>query len=151
MSNYEYQVVAAPRKGKSGKGVKGGPAKFANAISGLMNEMAAEGWDYLRADTLPCEERQGLTSKTVKYHSMLVFRRAVADEVAPEEEPLALEHHEDDERPERDETPEDATESKERETEDPDAEEPTAEDPDIEEPETEFKSKSLGGVTRDEV
>ena len=146
MSNYEYRVVAAPRKGKSGKGVKGGPAKFANAISGLINEMAAEGWDYLRADTLPCEERQGLTSKTVKYHSMLVFRRALADEVAPEEEPLALEHHEDEEEPERDETPEDAPE-----TEDPDAEKPTAEDPAIEELETEFKSKSLGGVTRDEV
>jgi len=130
MSNYEYRVVAAPRKGKSGKGVKGGPAKFANAISGLMNEMAAEGWDYLRADTLPCEERQGLTSKTVKYHSMLVFRRAMAAEPAPEEEPLALEHHEVEDVPERDETPEDAT--------------------DVEEPEVAFKSKSLGGVTRDD-
>jgi hypothetical protein len=134
MSNYEYRVVAAPRKGKSGKGVKGGPAKFANAISGLMNNMAAEGWDYLRADTLPCEERQGLTSKTVKYHSMLVFRRAVANEAALDEEPLALEHHE----PEPEQEPE------------PQEDVPSEADTDDAAPEVEFKSKTLGGVTRDD-
>lgn len=75
MSMYEYSVVPSPRKGKSGRGVKGKEAKFANAVSAVMNEMGAAGWEYLRADTLPFEERQGLTSKTVKYHSMLVFRR----------------------------------------------------------------------------
>ncbi|MEM6408523.1 MAG: DUF4177 domain-containing protein [Pseudomonadota bacterium] len=86
MPIYEYRAIPAPRKGKSDKGVKGVSAKFANAITHLMNEMGAQGWEYLRADTLPCEERQGLTSKVVKYHSMLVFRRAVE----AEEEALAL-------------------------------------------------------------
>jgi hypothetical protein len=94
MSAFEYQVVPAPRRGKSGRGIKGGPAKFANAITDLMNEMGAQGWEYLRADTLPCEERQGLTSKTVKYHSMLVFRRAT-DPSGVDATMLALEHHED--------------------------------------------------------
>ncbi len=93
MAVYEYRAMPAPRKGKAGKGVKGSAAKLANAISELMNEMAADGWEYLRADTLPCEERQGLTSKTVKYHSMLVFRRATGA-VEAQEEPLAIEHHE---------------------------------------------------------
>ncbi|MEM7471395.1 MAG: DUF4177 domain-containing protein [Pseudomonadota bacterium] len=87
MPIYEYRAVPAPRKGKSDKGVKGNTAKFANAITHLMNDMAAQGWDYLRADTLPCEERQGLTSKVVKYHSMLVFRRAVE---SAEEDATAL-------------------------------------------------------------
>ncbi len=50
-----------------------------------MNEMGGDGWEYLRADTLPCEERQGLTGKTVKYHSMLVFRRPVAEVLAEAE------------------------------------------------------------------
>ena len=90
MSHYEYIVVPAPRKGVSSKGVKGVPGKFANALTILMNEMAAEGWDYQRTDTLPCEERQGLTGKTVKYHAMLVFRRAIELEVESDEEPLAL-------------------------------------------------------------
>lgn len=80
MPNYEYQVVPAPRKGKSVRKVRGVEAKFANTISVLMNEMAAEGWEYQRAETLPCEERQGLTGKTIKYHSMLVFRRELAVE-----------------------------------------------------------------------
>lgn len=90
MSFYEYRAVPAPRKGSNAKGVKGGPAKFANAVTELMNAMSADGWDYLRADTLPCEERQGLTGKTVKYHSMLVFRRALVQEAGVTETPLAL-------------------------------------------------------------
>lgn len=136
MSNYEYRVVAAPRKGKSGKGVKGSAAKFANAISGLMNEMAAEGWDYLRADTLPCEERQGLTSKTVKYHSMLVFRRAAATEEGSDEETLAIEHHEPEPEPVQEPEPEEDA--------------PQEAHGDEAEPEIEFRSKALGGVTRDD-
>lgn len=87
MQNYEYIAIPAPRKGVSSKGVKGVPGKFANAVTILMNEMAVEGWDYVRSDTLPCEERQGLTGKAVKYHALLVFRRAVEVEV---EEPVAL-------------------------------------------------------------
>ena len=80
MPKFEYQVVPAPRKGKSVRKIRGNDAKFANTISELMNEMAADGWEYQRAETLPCEERQGLTGKTVKYPSMLVFRREIATE-----------------------------------------------------------------------
>lgn len=68
--------------------MKGVAGKFSNAVTLLMNEMAADGWDYIRSDTLPCEERQGLTGKTVKYHAMMMFRRAV--EVEDQDEPLAL-------------------------------------------------------------
>lgn len=76
---FEYRAIPAPRKAKSARGLRGTDAKFANAFSLVMNEMGADGWEYLRADTLPCEERQGLTGKTVKYHSMLVFRRPLED------------------------------------------------------------------------
>ncbi len=79
MSKFEYKAIVAPRRGKAAKGVRGGPDKFANAVSSVMNEMAADGWEYLRADTLPNEERQGLTGRVVKYQSLLVFRRAKAD------------------------------------------------------------------------
>ena len=40
--------------------------------------MAAEGWDYVRAETLPTEERSGLTGRSTLYHNVLVFRRPVA-------------------------------------------------------------------------
>lgn len=91
-THFEYRVVPAPRKGKPGKGLRGGSAKFANAVNTVMNEMGSDGWEYLRADTLPCEERQGLTGKTVRYHSMLVFRRPVvevAEEISDATEVLA--------------------------------------------------------------
>ena len=90
MAQFEYSVIPSPRKGKSAKGVRGTEAKFANALSTLMNDMGQNGWEYVRADTLPCEERQGLTGKTVKYHSILVFRRPVAEVEAETEDAKAL-------------------------------------------------------------
>lgn len=37
--------------------------------------MAAEGWEYVRAETLPSEERSGLAGRNTVYHNVLVFRR----------------------------------------------------------------------------
>tara|TARA_R110000764_G_scaffold133384_8_gene221443 strand:- start:2348 stop:2920 length:573 start_codon:yes stop_codon:yes gene_type:complete len=78
MTQYEYKVVPAPAKGLKGEGVKGPEARFANALEGLMNQLAADGWEYLRADTLPSTERSGLTGSTTEWRNMLIFRRAVA-------------------------------------------------------------------------
>lgn len=79
MQRYEYKVVPAPTRGEKAKGVKGAPARFAHALTALMNEMGRDGWDYLRSDTLPCEERQGLTGKTTVFQNMLVFRRVIVE------------------------------------------------------------------------
>lgn len=76
--NFEYKVVPAPTRGRRAKGVKTPADRFARALEDTINEFAAEGWDYLRTDTLPSEERQGLTGRTTVYQNMLVFRRAVA-------------------------------------------------------------------------
>ena len=76
--SYEYKVVPAPLRGLKAKGLKTSEDRFANALQSAMNEMAADGWEYLRADTLPCEKREGLMSKTTVYQNMLVFRRAKA-------------------------------------------------------------------------
>lgn len=77
MTRYEYRVVPAPQRGLKAKGARTTEARFANALMALMNEMGAEGWEYLRADTLPCEERVGLTGRTTRFQNMLVFRRAL--------------------------------------------------------------------------
>lgn len=82
MTGYEYKVVPAPAKGLKAPGVKGAEARFAHTLEHRMNEMAADGWEYLRADILPSEERQGLTSTQTVYRSVLVFRRARAEETA---------------------------------------------------------------------
>jgi hypothetical protein len=77
MQRYEYRAVPAPKKGKKAKGVRGAEARFAHALTDCMNDMAAEGWEYLRTDTLPSEERTGLTGRTTVFQNMLVFRREV--------------------------------------------------------------------------
>jgi len=74
--SYEYKVVPAPARGLKAKGVKSAEDRFAYALQAAMNELATDGWEYLRADTLPCEQREGLMSKTTVYQNMLVFRRA---------------------------------------------------------------------------
>lgn len=75
---FEYKVVPAPTRGKKTRGVKSPADRFANTLSDLMNELAADGWEYLRADTLPSEERAGFTGKSTVFQNVLVFRREAA-------------------------------------------------------------------------
>jgi hypothetical protein len=82
MTSFEYKVMPAPMRGLKAKGVKGTPARFANALETVMNDLGAEGWEYQRTDTLPVQERQGLTGKTTSFQNMLVFRRAIVSDVA---------------------------------------------------------------------
>ncbi|MDN5569459.1 MAG: DUF4177 domain-containing protein [Paracoccus sp. (in: a-proteobacteria)] len=73
---FEYSVVAAPNRGEKDKDAKTPTDRYALALTAQLNSMAAEGWEYLRADVLPSEERSGLTGRTTVYHNMLVFRRS---------------------------------------------------------------------------
>lgn len=85
MQRYEFKVVPAPRRGERARGVKTTEDRFALALTLLMNDLGAEGWDYVRADALPCDERAGFTGTKTTTHNMLVFRRplpAEAEDVA---------------------------------------------------------------------
>ena len=73
--SFEYKVIPAPARGLKARGVKTPEDRFANALETSINELAADGWEYVRADTLPSEQREGLMSKTTVYQNMLVFRR----------------------------------------------------------------------------
>ena len=75
MPRFEYKTIPAPTKGRKGKGVRGAEARFAFALECVMNEMAAEGWEYQRAETLPSTERSGLTSTSTQWRNILIFRR----------------------------------------------------------------------------
>lgn len=75
MDLYEYKVVPAPVRGEKARGVKTTADRFALALTQLMNALGAEGWDYVRADSLPCEERAGLTGTRSTVQNLLVFRR----------------------------------------------------------------------------
>ena len=81
MSSYEYTVIPAPARGEKTKGAKTGIERFAATLAEVLNDMARDGWDYVRADTLPLDERSGLTGTKTSFQNMLVFRR-VLEEVA---------------------------------------------------------------------
>jgi hypothetical protein len=77
MPVFEYKVVPAPTRGRKAPGVKTPEARFALGLEDLFCAMGRDGWDYLRSDILPSEERHGLTSSQTVYRSVLVFRREV--------------------------------------------------------------------------
>lgn len=84
MQRYEYKVIPAPRRGEKTRTAKTAPDRFAESLSALMNSLGRDGWEYMRADTLPCDERAGLTGTVTHFQNMLVFRRPLAAAVAPQ-------------------------------------------------------------------
>lgn len=79
MQRFEYKVIPAPKRGDKIRGVKTTEDRFALTLTQTMNSLGSEGWEYVRADTLPCEERAGLTGTKTTYQNMLVFRRPLAE------------------------------------------------------------------------
>lgn len=70
---YEYRVLPAPTRPDKGKDSP--EIRFAEMLTGTLNAEAATGWEFLRAETLPREDRQGLTGSKRVFQTMLVFRR----------------------------------------------------------------------------
>ena len=77
MARFEYRVVVPPRKPRNIKGVRSHEDRFAAVLAEVMNDMARENWEYVRAESLPCEQRAGLTGKIETFQTVLVFRREV--------------------------------------------------------------------------
>ncbi|MBR9651218.1 DUF4177 domain-containing protein [Thalassovita aquimarina] len=75
MTIYDYKVVPAPTKGARARGLKGPGARLGHSFETLLNDMAGDGWEFQRAETLPSEERQGLTHSSTTFRTFLVFRR----------------------------------------------------------------------------
>ncbi|MFT4960704.1 MAG: hypothetical protein ACI92Z_001788 [Paracoccaceae bacterium] len=93
MSKYQYKVIPAPTKGTKAKGIKTVEGRFALSVEAVLNQMGADGWEYLRAELLPSDERSGLTGSTTNWRNVLVFRRPTNDDTpAPriEHTPIAV-------------------------------------------------------------
>ena len=82
MTRYEYQVIPAPTKGEKVRGVRSGAERFALALASVMNRQGREGWEYVRAESLPAEEKSGWMRRTTALQHVLVFRRPVTDDMA---------------------------------------------------------------------
>lgn len=64
-------------RSEKSKGAKTPADRYAATLTEAINAMAVEGWEYLRAETLPSEERSGLTGRTTLFHNLLIFRRLI--------------------------------------------------------------------------
>ena len=84
MPKYQYKVIPAPTKGTKTKAIKTAEGRFALSVEAVLNQMGADGWEYLRAELLPSDERSGLTGSTTNWRNVLVFRRTLdSDEPRP--------------------------------------------------------------------
>ena len=85
---YEYMVIPATRQPGRYRGIRQADARFANSIGEQLNKLAADGWEYVRAESLPAEQRSGIfRKKVVTVYALLVFRRpAPSNEMAGTEE-----------------------------------------------------------------
>lgn len=88
MQRHEYKVIPAPRRGTKSREAKTNEDRFALTLSNLMNELGRDGWDYVRSETLPTEERAGFTKTRVVEQTVLIFRRTLGAVAGTE--PLAL-------------------------------------------------------------
>lgn len=83
MTKYEYKTLPAPRRERRMRGKKSGPEAFAAAIEAVLNDEAAAGWEFQRAESLPCDEKRGVFGRRHEVlHALLIFRRAIDAPVA---------------------------------------------------------------------
>ncbi len=77
MTHYDYKVVPAPKRAKRVKGVRGPEELFALTLTEAINEVARQGWEYVRAEHLPAEGPKGWFRNAASgEQTVLVFRRA---------------------------------------------------------------------------
>jgi hypothetical protein len=87
---YEFTVVPAPSKAERAEGCRTDADRMARALTTLFNEMALDGWDYIRAETLPNDNSKDLTGTAARTMTLLVFRRLLCEIPAPVKLPQAL-------------------------------------------------------------
>jgi hypothetical protein len=76
MSYYDYKVVSAPRRSKKAKGVNQPAELFALTLTEAINEHARDGWEYVRAETLPAQAPGGWFKRAAEENvTVMIFRR----------------------------------------------------------------------------
>ncbi|MEM9139650.1 MAG: DUF4177 domain-containing protein [Pseudomonadota bacterium] len=76
--SYEYKCVGAPERGKRRRGAKTRSDRVANAMEEMIVAEAVDGWEYMRTDLVPVEERAGWFGRTHEVHrAILIFRRSL--------------------------------------------------------------------------
>lgn len=87
---YEYKAVGAPEKGRKRRGAKTRSDRVAAALEDILQVEATDGWEYLRTDLIPVEERSGWFGRGQEAHrAVMVFRRALEAPAVQASAPVA--------------------------------------------------------------
>ena len=74
---FEYKCVGAPERPKRLRGAWSRSDRVALALQELISAEAVDGWEYMRTDLVPVEEKPGFFSRAQEVHrAVLIFRRA---------------------------------------------------------------------------
>jgi hypothetical protein len=72
----EYKCVGAPERPKRKRGQKTRSDRVAGAMQEIIEAEAKDGWEYLRTDLVPVEEKSGLFGRPREVHrAVMVFHR----------------------------------------------------------------------------
>jgi hypothetical protein len=95
MTQYDYKVVPAPRRAKKIRGIRSTEELFAHTLTEAINEVARQGWEYVRAEHLPAEGPGGwFRGAQSGEQTVRVFRRAretLGPRIAATHEPPGVE------------------------------------------------------------
>ena len=89
MTRHEYTVIPAPPRADKVRGARSPADRFSATLAQVLNDMARQGWEYVRAETLPSEERSGIASRNTVWNNVLIFRRSLHAQEAASEAPAA--------------------------------------------------------------
>lgn len=72
----EYKCIGAPERPKRKRGMKTRSDRVAGAMQDIIATEAVDGWEYLRTDLIPVEEKAGLFGRVREVHrAVLIFHR----------------------------------------------------------------------------
>ena len=73
---FEYKCVGGPERPKRLRGTWSRSDRVALAMQDIINAEAVDGWEYLRTDLVPVEEKASFLGRTQEVHrAVLIFRR----------------------------------------------------------------------------
>lgn len=76
MTVYDYRVIPAPKRMRRVKGIKTTAELFSMTLGETINAAARDGWEYVRAESLPATEEGGWFRRPVEVvETVLIFRR----------------------------------------------------------------------------
>jgi hypothetical protein len=73
---FEYKCVGGPERPKRLRGAWSRSDRVALAMQEIIDSEAVDGWEYLRTDLVPVEEKASFLGRTQEVHrAVLIFRR----------------------------------------------------------------------------